>query len=445
MRLANILIVLYKIFFVGLLLQFFLFNVMTYGLDLWLPNRVWLWKEGIIGVLLIGSLIRTCFHKGRRTFLFPHSFTYVQWALFALAGLMMWIDLGVYQQSVGTLFTAIKYDILGFIIFFVALHSSAVLDATQKQHLLRWYLKGIKYLLLLAIIWYLLILIKPGTLKLFGYDNFIFEWVVGTNPPAVYYNHINQGIVRNQFLFERPISWGFFLTAFWPLFFFMCLYKQPLRYTWVWWSLYMLNVFLTFSRAARGAIIIQCVLIGLLIYRHQKRKFFMTMIVPGIFAVLALLYGGMTGLLQRGFSDKGHLAMLTQSREMIQASPWIGLWGTSVGPGSHHGWTAFNPENQFLQIWLEYGIGGMLLRLCIFVGLIVIGRNLWKKDRFVFVSDSHTAWIGLCLWLVGLGISGLVLHSFSDRMIVYPFMLMGWILASLTFHQTKTWKTSKSN
>lgn len=445
MRLSHRLITIYKIFFIGLLLQFFLFNLATYGLDLGLPNRVWLWKEWVIWVLLVWSCVWTCWHKWWRAFLFPQGFVVLQWALFVLAGLMAYIDLQIYGQSLGTLFAAIKYDILGFIIFFVAFHSSSVLDASQKKDLMSWYLKVIKYMLLLALVWYLIIIIKPGTLKLFGYDNFIFEGVVGQKPPAVYYNHINQGIVRNQFLFERPISRWFFLTAFWPLFFFLCLYKQPLRYTWVWWSLYMLNTFLTFSRAARGAIVIQSILIGFLLYWHNKRAFFMTMVVPFIFWLLALLYGGMTWLFQRGFSDKGHISMITQSWEMIQTSPRIGLWGTSAWPWSHHGGSAFNPENQFLQIWIEYGIGGLFLWLLIFGGLIALGWQMRKKDAYIFTSDEHTAWIALCLGMIWLAISGLVLHSFSDRMIVYPFMLMMWIVASFAFVVTKTWKRKWSN
>lgn len=445
MRLAQWIVVIYKVFFVGLLLQFLLFNLTTYWLHLGLPNGIWLWKEWVIWVLLIGSCIWTCMHKWWRAFLFPQGFAKLQWVLFALVGLMVMIDIGILHQSFGTLFAAIKYDVLWFIIFFVALHSSDVLDAKAKHNLLYWYLKIIKYLLLLALLRYFIILIKPGTLKLFGYDNTVFEGIVGQKPPAVYYNHINQGIVRNQFIFERPISWGFFLTAFWPLFFLLCLYKQPLRYTWVWWSLYMLNTFLTFSRAARGAIVIQSILMGFLLYRHNKRTFFMTMVVPWVLAVLALLYGGMTGLLERGFSDKGHISMIEQSWSMIQTSPWIGLGGTSVGPGSHHGGIAFNPENQFLQIWLEYGIGGLLLWMIIFGGFIATWRKLRQKDLGNFVSDAHTAWIAGCLGLVGLWISGFVLHSFSDRMIVYPFMLLLWILASLTFTTIKTWKKSKSN
>ncbi|USN55712.1 MAG: hypothetical protein H6765_03865 [Candidatus Peribacteria bacterium] len=78
---------------------------------------------------------------------------------------------------------------------------------------------------------YLIIAIKPGTLKLLGYDNYVFEGTVGYQPPAAYYTEINQGLTRNQFIFERPVSRGFFLVALWALFFFLFLYRQPLSST----------------------------------------------------------------------------------------------------------------------------------------------------------------------------------------------------------------------
>ncbi|MDR2415239.1 MAG: hypothetical protein LBD75_01110 [Candidatus Peribacteria bacterium] len=46
----------------------------------------------------------------------------------------------------------------------------------------------------------------PNGLKFFGYDHFTFEGTIGARPPAAYYTLINKGFVRNQFLFERPIS-----------------------------------------------------------------------------------------------------------------------------------------------------------------------------------------------------------------------------------------------
>jgi len=58
----------------------------------------------------------------------------------------------------------------------------------------------------------------PNLLKFFGYDWLIYEGTIGSRPPAAYYTQINKGFVRNQFLFERPISFGFWLIGFFPVF-----------------------------------------------------------------------------------------------------------------------------------------------------------------------------------------------------------------------------------
>jgi O-antigen ligase len=89
---------------------------------------------------------------------------------------------------------------------------------------------------------------------------------------------------------------------------------------------------------------------------------------------------------------------------------------------------AYNPENQYLQIWLEYGIFWFAWRMYLYLWLHVIGRKAYKLEQ-----DEHhklmkkTRQYGmiifaLSLWLFGLTIEWIFLHSFVDRMIVYPFM-----------------------
>jgi hypothetical protein len=138
---------------------------------------------------------------------------------------------------------------------------SHTLETEQLKSIYQGYLRVLKYLLLLAILRYAVICIKPGTLKLFGYNNYIYEGQAGGQAPAAYYTHINQGIPRNQFLFERPTTRGFFLIAMWPLFYMRYLANQPIAVTRGRRVIYGINVLITFSRAARGAWFIE---IGLL-------------------------------------------------------------------------------------------------------------------------------------------------------------------------------------
>jgi O-antigen ligase len=55
---------------------------------------------------------------------------------------------------------------------------------------------------------------------------------------------------------------------------------------------------------------------------------------------------------------------------MFTESPIIGKGAAYVGPGSHRdGGLAFNPENQYLQILIEFGIIGFLLWMPMYIWL----------------------------------------------------------------------------
>jgi hypothetical protein len=72
-----------------------------------------------------------------------------------------------------------------------------------------------------GIIWLL-----PGVIERAGYDRYNYEGAVGIAPPVAYYTQYNEGYIRNQFLFERPITLGFFLVLFWPVFFMILVKKR---------------------------------------------------------------------------------------------------------------------------------------------------------------------------------------------------------------------------
>lgn len=67
----------------------------------------------------------------------------------------------------------------------------------------------------------------------------------------------------------------------------------------------------------------------------------------------------------------------------IAEKPRFGQGAASAGPASHHlgKGKEYNPENQFLQIWIEYGIFGFLGRLALFIRLHRIGIVAFKKSQ----------------------------------------------------------------
>lgn len=425
------------IFLGGLLLQFVAQTFITYviGRENTFTDILWLRKELFIGILFILWRSSIIFQKKLRLF-FRQA-----WFLRFLAGFVGWvvmtaiIHIGILQLPLTSRVLAFKYDFLGFVIFFAGLWCGYLLKDIQKKELIKWYtIRIMKLLLLWALLRYMIIFVKPGTLKLLGYDNFVYEGVVGQAPPAAYYNFLNYGVPRNQFLFERPITRWFFLIALRPLFFMQVLYKQPLRTTRARRGIYGINVFITFSRAARWARFMEILLLGALLAQWNVRRTLIRLIVPMIAIMAAIVYIGGKNLVHREYSTNGHRYMVQRGFEYLASSPRRGIGWASVWPGSHHLWgLAFNPENQFLQILVEFWIVWSLGWFICYGILSWLGIYLRKKkDRQGdhLSAEEKELLLSCSVGMVGLAIAGMVLHSFTDRMIVYPYMLIFGCIAS---------------
>lgn len=466
---------LYKIFFIGLLLQFFAFNIATFslGLDASWMTYVRLWKELLI-LWLIGLTIFLILYRWLRRQIFATREILWLKLCFALAVLItIWLNHFVHQLPWWVYALAFKYDFLWFLILFAWFHSSHFVESVQRQKLIARYGNVLKVILLLALGRYALTFIKPGILKIFWYNNFIYEGTAGGQAPAVYYTHINQGLPRNSFLFERPTTWGFYLTAFFPLFYMLFLYTKKLSTTRARRLIYGTNILLTFSRAARWAWIIELLLLWILT-KWWNPKAMKAVLIKTILPLITLMW--VIGVIwykqifARQYSNTGHVAMIKKWIDMSVSKPISWRWAASAGPGSHRNsnkeW--FNPENQFLQIFIEFGVIWFLPWFSLFLYLNIVGilpRLVKKHHQTSSVTKSEESRISdtdgittshflqlhsrfllaMSLWLMGLSASGMILHSFVDRMVVYPFMLMfGIVLYSLRESEGKI-ATRKSN
>lgn len=412
---------LYKIFFIGLLLQFVVQTFVTY--HLWLTWRVWsaIWlrKEILIVVLWWWMVIDLTIHNQwkpllctRRVQVFTGLFVWCLglWAVTHFVWVWAWISEFV---------AAFKYDFFGFAILLVGLWASWRLSPADKEVLIDWTVEVFKWMLILSIVRYLIIAIKPWVLKLLGFNPFSYEGVVWSSPPAMYYTHINQWLPRNSFLFERPTTRWFFLVALRPLLYLRQLRHRPLSLSWLWRGIMWMNILITFSRAAWGSWIIVTVLCLALVTTDIK-KLIIKYALPLVIWFGAIWYLGYQQIFARTYSNTGHVAMLVQAVEMIQTSPWVWYGGASAWPWSHQFDQWFNPENQFLQLRIEFGLWWFILWTTLFCSIIWLW---WRyRDQPVLVAIS--------LWMIGLGISGMVLHSFADRMVVYPWMILVWVVIS---------------
>lgn len=432
----NLIINLSKIFFVGLLLQFFAHTWVTHWLWIsyeWM-NYVWLRKEWMIAVLWILVLIWIIWSKWRKKHFSSKEHTFFLLILLVTVWVCALLHFYFVGWSVWAFAMAFKYDFLWFFILLIWVHCSHILTHEQRHDLIARYGKIIKYCLILALVWYFVIFIKPWTLKLFGYNNFVYEWLVWSAPPAVYYTQINRWLPRNQFLFERPITRGFFLTALRPLFYILFLHKKPFKETWLRWVFYGLNIIVTFSRAARWTWIIEIILMAFVFSKDWKKSLIKYWLpIFGIFLLISILW--FDSIMNRWYSNYWHITMLKNWWAMFTSSPLIWVWWATAGPWSHWGWIPFNPENQFLQVMIEFGLIWFMGWLLLFGSLCIVWIKKWYKAKLPLLQEGVL--LACSFWMIGLAISWMVLHSFSDRMVVYPFMLLFGIVLVYSHHTLK--------
>lgn len=430
----RVFLVLYKVFFIGLLLQFFVYTFVTFQLGwdgLW-ADVFWLRKEIMV---IVGSLFAAWYIWQKKLRQSKKAVWYVTLIFIALMvyglldTLFKWI-------SISWFIKAWKYDFIGYMIFLTTYYLSHHITPAKATGFMTWVMKTYKVLLVLALLRYVMLSLKPGVLKLFGYDRMSIEGDIGQRPPAVYRTREFEWLPRNQFIFERPISRGFFLTAFFPLFFVQYLQRRSMKKTWFWRGVYALNVIFTYSRAAWGSWIIELWILWAVTYRKQMYFFVKKFLLPAFLILMAVARIAKDQVINREFSNTWHVQLLIQWWHYFSDNRLLGMGAWSVWPASHRAWwLSFNPENQFLQIAIEFGIIWFLIWMTIYLRLHKIGfdtiRTQWKQKKLSL--ESRYA-IAFSIGMLGLSISGMVLHSFTDRMIVYPFMLVGGVIYYLLLH-----------
>ncbi len=457
-----------KIFFIGLLIQFFIQTFITFQLGragtFW--NAIWMRKEVILLLfcwVVWGSIYSQ--PKTTKKNLLHHPIKYfvilfiICWILFFLLSIM--------SQKVGipNFILTVKYDLLPFFIFWLGVFLALLFFTEKDRSLIHLYHKIIKFCILGGFIWRGIIYLIPNTLKFVWYDPYTREWTINSRPPAAYYTLIKPflegSMVRNQFLFERPISFWFRLVAFFPVFALWFLRKKTIKKQIIYTILFALLVLSTRSRAAIVMFGIETLAILLILHRKSIKKHLR------LFLFFLLIWIGCTGIfgqkiLTREHSTTGHLALLKEGRGLAKQHLITGRWAGYAWPASHQicynalekqlknprceqinsinstyeiSTYGFNPENQFLQILIEYGIigfiarGAMLIRMVWYsCKLLYSHRNNLKNEpqRLIYFSI-----FGCLIGLIGLCWEGLLLHSFSDRMVVYPFFLLYGICIGL--------------
>ena len=434
-------VIVFKIFAIGLLLQFLLQNFVTYILwrSGWIWNLIRLWKEIILIWLLI--FILYFLRKNKQFKDFRHKFPLKNFLIIFLSifVVVLLVTLIFTKLSIADYVISMRYSMTGFLIFMIFFSLSFLFFWTKEIDLSDRYVKALKWLLIASLFRWGIIWLVPRALEFVWYNQFSLEWEIWARPPAAYYTQYDHGYVRNQFIFERPISRGFFLIALWPLFFMLALRHKWWREITFWSGMYAICVMSTFSRAARWAFFVQTFILIFLQLDSKIRKKAWYAIIPVLLWFAVLTYIGRDQIIWRSFSNTWHIKEIARALGKIAEKPIAWQWVSTAWPASHQveDVTAYNPENQYLQIWLEYGVFGFAWWMFLYLYLHYIGYVAYRREQQEKIIKKTRRFgklvFAFSLWLLGLSIEWLVLHSFVDRMIVYPFMALFGIVYALYY------------
>jgi hypothetical protein len=263
-------------------------------------------------------------------------FQYAFWIWVISVGVSYLVAWGAHGTSLVTFLISARYTFFPPVIILIGAGCVPLLGEDPLEYIKKRFVLWIKILLVGALVRYIVIWNTPKVLMNLGYTTRSCEGEIGKAPPAVYRTNECYGFARNQFVFERPTSRGFFLVAFWPLFYLYVLKGRNNRYHRYRAGIYGLNIIATFSRAAWGAWIIEILMIGLIEHVRHWRKYLFRFVILGVIFPLfgALLFKNR--LIQRGYSDTGHIAHTVQALKKIAQKPLQGRGPGSAGPASHH-------------------------------------------------------------------------------------------------------------
>lgn len=167
------------------------------------------------------------------------------------------------------------------------------------------------------------------------------------------------------------------------------------------WTLaFGIMVISTFSRAAIGVWILQTGILAFLLYRRWAKKLILYGGIPAILILVSAFFYFKSAFV-REHSNTGHWKLLISGIDLAMEHPIVG-WGAGYsGPASHQlcflaennprceqitainqkysmETPGYNPENQYVQIWMEYGVLGLLPWLFCF------GWLLWQSLCVIF-------------------------------------------------------------
>lgn len=200
-----------------------------------------------------------------------------------------------------------------------------------------------------------------------------------------------------------------------------------------------LSIFLTASRGATLSLAISAGLLTALTLRSVPRRALVLLLglLAAAFLVSKILHGELSERLPQLVQDSPRLIIWESSWNLLQASPWQGIglglfylaYPPYRNPADNTG--GFFAHNDYLQIWIETGLPGLLLLLAVLAAASWLFIRALRKTGLR--GGNHVEMTGLFCGL--LAVAG---HSVVDfNLYILSIMMMSG-LSLARFHELAT-------
>lgn len=416
-----------KPFLIFVVMYHIFVTVIWYGVLGWAYPQLPALGRDALWLLFFGSILLYNF-KGIKAYLKAWKRPRITFIIIIIFGVGISLLKGKWIYDI---FVWIKYGLLYLFIFLSASFIGRLFSEKNTNN----FLKFLKYVLITTLIAGFLRqglkFIWPDLFLHIGYGPFN-DFKFGIKPP-IYYLTWYKGTPRRQGIFSWPNNYGYFLIAFLPAICFFLKQKftsikeifRANKTTIINSSIIVLRILaivLTLSRTAFIGWIVGLAVMNIQWVRQHKK------ISLGI--GIALL-AGLVGLsILKWASTLWHIqAKFWSIKYVIEQPSGYGLW--TSGPAVNHNGTIL-PENYYIQLMLDIGTLGFLIRTIIILQITRLARKIQQSFKTLHANTSnHMIYLirrWLNIWRVCLLIMGLFLHVFEDSMINYLFFVSWWIL-----------------
>ena len=429
-------------FLVAIVMYHLIVTLVWYGIAWWAYPEIPALTRDALWILFLGC-VAIAHVKSIKSYLLLRKRQRIALIVLVIFSVSMSIykDKSIYDMVVG-----IKYGFLYLFIFFSATFVGHIYSqkANGTKSMTR-FVQFLKYLLIGTLVgWFLrqwLKFIRPDIFLHIGYGPFN-DFKFGSKPP-IYYLTGYQWTPRRQWFFAWPNNYGYFLIAFLPALIYLCKQRakditqtiKTHKYTLlniVCIAVWIGAIILTLSRTAFiwGAIGLAMINIQRIRQHKKLSRGIGIAMVAGLVGLSVLKWASTLGHIQAKFGSIAYV---------IQQPSGYGL-GTSW-PAVHHNGTIL-PENYYIQLMLDIGTIGFLLRAVVIGQILRIIQKIKKQSRTTYADIHHLYQTrnSLSIGRVALLVMGIFLHVFEDSMINYLFFVTRGILTGYLVAYTQ--KTS---